>query len=48
MEHNASVLIVDDEPGHASAVAELLGRIGLRCEVDGTGEDGLEDRKSVV
>ena len=42
MEPRVSVLIVDDERGHASAEAELLERVGFRCEVSDAGQAGVE------
>ena len=35
------VLVVDDDEGHAQAVAESLERVGYECAVAGSGREGL-------
>jgi two-component system response regulator HydG len=37
-----SVLIIDDDEGHAQAVSESLERIGCECRLATTGQQGLE------
>jgi two-component system response regulator HydG len=36
------VLIVDDDEGHAQAVADSLARINCECRVAGSGEQGAQ------
>src|SRR5262245_48273865 len=46
------LLIIDDEPSHAEAVAESLGRVGYECLVATSGSEGArrieQDEPNVV
>ena len=41
MDPQIRVLVVDDDEGHAEAVAESLERVGYNCVVAGSGREGL-------
>jgi len=38
----ATILVIDDEEGHAEAAAEALERVGHRCVIANSGEEGLQ------
>ncbi|NOZ23574.1 MAG: sigma-54-dependent Fis family transcriptional regulator [Planctomycetes bacterium] len=41
MPSHATILVIDDEEGHAEATAESLERVGHRCIIANSGEEGL-------